>query len=187
MALLEVLNGPNERKLFDAHRNRKNCKQIFFVVRAEEGGRPFRLYAYVDGMDYEYDVEDTWWLKLRPVKGGYQLVGKFYLPTATGSFSPDRNECQVRIEWMGLDRDVESMLVQAGKKMMVDLIVMTEFETCNLLLGQIDGRPISEPKSNELLSRTVNRFIRLRERMEVLGVSFAGTRHTGRELHAVYY
>jgi hypothetical protein len=172
VAQFEILRGPNENQLIDALRHRKHSHQLYFQVRPEDSRTPFRLYVYIDGLEYETDYEDIWRITAWPVRRGEKLVGLYCTRNRKGTLANDGTSSNPPIATLGFDSDVEERLYKAGIRTLADLIEEQEFNVCHMLLEDDLGIGVN----NSVVSAAIERFERLRGRMDVLGHGFAGPR-----------
>lgn len=179
MAQFEIKYGPDESQLINALRHRKHSHRVFFQVRPEDSRTPFRLYVYIDGLEYETDFEDIWRVTAWPVMRGEKLVGVYSTRYRKGTLANDGTSSNPPIATLGFDRDVEERLYKAGVRTLADLVAAPELTVCRMLLEDDLGFGMS----NSIVSAAIERFERLRGRMDVFGLGFAGPRRSPQDLY----
>jgi hypothetical protein len=180
MAQFRILSGPNEDRLIDALKHRKHSHQVYFKVLPEDSHSTFRLEVFIDGLEYETDFsEDIWRITVSPVKRGERLTGLYCTRNHKGSLAKITNGDNPPISILGFDPDVEERLHKGGIHTLDELIQLAESNVVHLLLDDDLGFGMSMHKA----FNCIHRFERLRNRMDVLGYSFDGSRRSLDDLY----
>lgn len=180
MTRYRILGGPDEDGLMTALQRRRRCHSIYLMLLEAGATRSQRHFFFVDGLRYAIAQADVWEVRLsRTGSMGEVLTGFYCTANRRGELGSEGTDVNPPISLLGLDYQVEGMLHQATIHRVAELVCLDEFQACQVLLGDLNGFPIT----NEDVAAAIRRFELLRVRMDVNGLRFSGNRRTLEELY----